>query len=303
MRTVVEVEGLRKRYGEQVVLDGISLSIEQGEIFGILGPNGAGKTALVECISGLRRPDEGRVCVLNLDPRRDGKRIRERVGVQLQQGLLPARITAREAIRLYAAFYPRPRPWEPLLAAWGLAEKADTPFDKLSGGQKQRLFIAMALINNPRVVVLDELTTGLDPQARRTTWAAIEQIRSEGTTVLLVTHFMEEAERLCDRIAVVDRGKLVALDSPRGLLSSQREGTQIRFSAPPDFDVDRLERLPGVQRVFLDGREVVVEGEGQVMAEVATALARQGLAPPDLRTATATLDDLFLTLTGTDRPD
>lgn len=303
MRTVIEVEGVRKRYGAHVALDGISLSIDHGEIFGILGPNGAGKTTLVECITGLRRPDGGSVRVLGLDPQRDGTELKNRVGVQLQQGLLPSRLTVREAVRLYAAFYSSPRQGEPLLQAWGLADKVDTPFDKLSGGQKQRLFIALALINRPEVVVLDELTTGLDPHARRVTWAAIEQIRTEGTTVLLVTHFMEEAEHLCDRVAVVDSGKLVALDSPAGLLNPNGDETRIRFSAPSDFDPTVLERLPGVGRVTRAGRDIVVAGNGSLMAEVATALAGQGLAPPDIRTERATLDDVFLTLTGAEKGD
>ena len=203
---VIEVSDLRKRYGERVAVDGVSFTVEEGEIFGILGPNGAGKTTTVECIAGLRTPDTGEITVLGLDPQRDGAQLRHRLGMQLQESQLPDKLKVGEAVRLYASFYSDPADWRALLAELGLADKENARFGKLSGGQKQRLSIALALVGNPRVAVLDELTTGLDPQARRDTWDLIEQVRARGVTVVLVTHFMDEAERLCDRVALIDAG-------------------------------------------------------------------------------------------------
>jgi ABC-2 type transport system ATP-binding protein len=217
MDDVIAVEGLRKRYGATTAVDGVSLAVAAGEIFGIVGPNGAGKTTTVECLEGLIRPDEGSVRVLGLDPARQGGELRQRVGIQLQHAVLPRRIRVWEALDLYASFYRRVVDPEALLEAWGLAGKRDAMFETLSGGQCQRLFVALALLNEPELVFLDELTTGLDPQARRATWDLVRQIRDRGATVVLVTHFLEEAERLCDRIAVFDEGRIVAVDSPEGL--------------------------------------------------------------------------------------
>jgi ABC-2 type transport system ATP-binding protein len=217
MTTVIEVQHMRKRYGDTAAVDDVSFTVEEGEIFGILGPNGAGKTTTVECIEGLRTPDSGTISVLGLDPIRDRGELRQRVGAQLQDSELPERLRVGEALELYSSFYRKPADWHALMDMLGLAGKRDTRFGKLSGGQKQRLSIALALVGSPRVAVLDELTTGLDPQARRDTWALIEGIRDTGVTILLVTHFMEEAERLCDRVALIDSGKIVALDSPAGL--------------------------------------------------------------------------------------
>jgi ABC-2 type transport system ATP-binding protein len=295
---VIQVAGLRKTYGETVAVDGVSLEIRCGEIFGILGPNGAGKTTTVETMIGLRTPDAGTVRVLGLDPARRGRAVRQRVGIQLQAAALPDRLRVHEALALYAAFYARSVPQGPLLARWGLAEKRDTAFANLSGGQRQRLFIALALINDPEIVVLDELTAGLDPQARRTSWDLVREIRDRGTTVVLVTHAMDEAERLCDRVAVIDRGRVVALDTPAALDRAQQRETRVRFTAPPDYDPAGLLGRPGVRAVERTGAEVVVGGDGFLMAEVASALAAQGHAPPDLRTEQATLEDVFLALTG-----
>src|SRR3984957_18834345 len=217
MPVAIEVQGLRKSYADTIAVHDVSFSVEQGEIFGIVGPNGAGKTTTVECIEGLRSPDGGHITVLGLDPERDRTELRERVGVQLQSADLPDRLRVGEALRLYSSFYSRPADWRELLELLGLTEKEKTPFSRLSGGQRQRLSIALALVGQPEVVVLDELTTGLDPQARRDTWALVEGVRARGATVLLVTHFMEEAERLCDRVAVVDAGRIVALDTPSAL--------------------------------------------------------------------------------------
>jgi ABC-2 type transport system ATP-binding protein len=217
MTTAIEVQGLTKQYAGTTVVRDVSFTVERGEIFGIIGPNGAGKTTTVECIEGLRRPDAGYISVLGLDPGRDRDQLRERLGVQLQDAELPERLRVGEALRLYSSFYSAPADWRALMETLGLTAKEKTPFGKLSGGQRQRLTIALALVGQPEVVVLDELTTGLDPQARRDTWALIEGARDRGTTIVLVTHFMEEAERLCDRIAVIDSGRIVALDTPAAL--------------------------------------------------------------------------------------
>ena len=232
MDDVIAVEGLRKRYGATTAVDGVSLGVAAGEIFGIVGPNGAGKTTTVECLEGLVRPDGGSVRVLGLDPVRQGGELRQRVGIQLQHAVLPRRIRVWETLHLYASFYRRVADPEALLEAWGLAEKREAMFETLSGGQRQRLFVALALLNEPEVVFLDELTTGLDPQARRATWELVRRIRDRGVTVVLVTHFLEEAERLCDRIAVFDAGRIVAVDSPEGLKG--------RFGSPatPGIEID-----------------------------------------------------------------
>ena len=213
---VIEVTDLRKRYGDRAAVDGVSFSVEEGEIFGILGPNGAGKTTTVESIAGLRTPDAGTIRVLGLDPRRDRERLRTLVGVQLQESELPDRMTVREALDLFASFYAEPADPRELIDDLGLADKRDTAYRNLSGGQKQRLSIALALVGRPRIAILDELSTGLDPQARRETWQLIESIRDRGVTVLLVTHLMEEAERLADRVAVFGEGRVIALDTPAG---------------------------------------------------------------------------------------
>ncbi len=220
---VIEVEHLHKRYGDTVAVDDVSFAVEEGEIFGVLGPNGAGKTTTVECIAGLRTAGAGRIDVLGLDPSRDHDALRRVLGVQLQQSRLPDKLQVGEAIELYASFYDEPADGARLLEVLGLDAVRDTRFGKLSGGQQQRLSIALALVGRPRIAILDELTTGLDPQARRDTWALIEDVRAEGVTIVLVTHFMDEAERLCDRLALIDRGRVVAVDSPAGLVAGVAE--------------------------------------------------------------------------------
>ncbi|MEU7993777.1 ABC transporter ATP-binding protein [Micromonospora sp. NPDC049060] len=217
--SVIEVRNLRKQYGDQVAVADVSLSVDEGEIFGLVGPNGAGKTTTVECVEGLRTPDSGTVRVLGLDPYRDRAAVRRKLGIQLQESQLPDRIKVWEALDLYSSFYPHPADWRELMDELGLAAKRNTVFAKLSGGQKQRLSIALALVGNPSVAILDELTTGLDPQARRDTWELVRQVRDRGVTVVLVTHFMDEAERLCDRLAVVVAGRVVVVDTPRNLIA------------------------------------------------------------------------------------
>jgi ABC-2 type transport system ATP-binding protein len=215
----LEITGLRKQYGRKVAVDDLSLRVAEGEIFGILGPNGAGKTTTVECAEGLRRPDGGTVRVFGIDPYRDRREARTLVGAQLQESQLQDKLTVAEAIGLYASFYPRPADTEALLHRLGLTDKRDTRYRRLSGGQKQRLSIALALVGSPRLVVFDELTTGLDPAARRESWRMVEELRDDGITVLLVTHYADEAERLCDRVALIQSGRLAATGTPQDLIS------------------------------------------------------------------------------------
>ncbi|WP_214319009.1 ABC transporter ATP-binding protein [Nonomuraea sediminis] len=294
----IEVRNLHKRYGERVAVDDVSLDVKEGEIFGILGPNGAGKTTTVECIAGLRVPDSGSVKVAGFDPHTERDEVRRVLGVQLQSAALPDKITVEEALDLFASFYPSPAPWPELMDRMGLTGSRRTRFAKLSGGQKQRLSVALALVGNPRIAVLDELTTGLDPQARRDTWELIEQVRDSGVTIVLVTHFMEEAERLCDRLALIDEGKVVAVDSPSGLIERVSAEQRLRFrpSAPLDHAV--LLALPEVTEVSATGGHVVVTGSGNLAQAVTLTLAQHGIVPNDLRIERATLDDAFLALTG-----
>ncbi|GAA2802312.1 ABC transporter ATP-binding protein [Crossiella cryophila] len=298
---VIEVANLHKRYREHTAVADVSFTVERGEIFGILGPNGAGKTTTVECVTGLRERDGGTVRVLGEDPAHGSLALRAALGVQLQQGRLPDKITVWEALDLYASFYPEPASPQRLIEEWGLREKRNTAFRKLSGGQKQRLLIALALIGNPKIAVLDELTTGLDPQARRDTWELVERVRDNGVTVLLVTHFMAEAERLCDRIAVIDQGRVVALDTPGGLVASVRAEVRIRFRPsiplPPGF----LESLPDVSGVDRSGSVITVRGTGNLLHTVTATLARAGIVAEDLRLDQTGLDDAFVALTGTER--
>ncbi|MEV1065849.1 ABC transporter ATP-binding protein [Streptomyces sp. NPDC050263] len=294
---VIEVTDLRKSYDGRAVVDGVSFTVEEGEIFGILGPNGAGKTTTVSCVEGLRAPDAGRVRVTGLDPVADHARVARVLGAQLQQSELQPKLTVREALELYASFYPSPLDWAPLAERLGLAPKLATRFGKLSGGQQQRLFIALALIGDPRVVVLDELTTGLDPRARRDTWELIEDVRASGVTVLLVTHFMEEAQRLCDRIAVIDKGRVLALDTPGGLIRRSAGATVIGFTPSAELDDRELNALPGLVSLdHKDGR-VSLSGTDETVNAVITLLARHRITAHQLRVLDATLDDAFLDLT------
>ncbi|WP_217214144.1 ABC transporter ATP-binding protein [Streptomyces sp. AC550_RSS872] len=295
--SVIEVTNLSKSYGGRTVVNGVSFTVDEGEIFGILGPNGAGKTTTVECVEGLRVPDAGRVRVTGLDPVADHARAARVLGAQLQESELQDKLTVREALELYAAFYEKPADWRPLAERLGLTAKLTTRFGKLSGGQKQRLFIALALIGNPRIVILDELTTGLDPRARRDTWELVEDVRANGVTVLLVTHFMEEAQRLCDRIAVIDKGRVAALDTPAGLIRRSAGGTVISFtpSAPlNDRDLNGLPALASVEHK--DGR-ITLSGTDETVNAVITLLARSHVTAHQLRVSDATLDDAFLDLT------
>jgi len=296
MGAVVTVEYLRKAYGPVVAVDDVSFAVEEGEIFGLLGPNGAGKTTTVECLQGLRRADSGTLRVLGLDPQTQGRELRGRVGSQLQESALPDRIRVWEALDLFGSLTPGAADWRLLLEQWGLAGKRKASFASLSGGQRQRLFVALALVNEPQVVFLDEMTTGLDPAARRVAWELVEAIRSRGTTVVLVTHFMDEAERLCDRLVIVDHGRVVAAGRPQELIDLHAPQVLVRFTSGTD-DLDFLYRVPGVEAVTRRGDRVEVAGTGPVLALVAAALVERGIVPSDLRAARASLEEVFLRLT------
>jgi ABC-2 type transport system ATP-binding protein len=291
----IEVRNLRKRYGETVAVDDVSFSVREGEIFGVLGPNGAGKTTTVECIAGLRTPDSGRLRVLGRDPA--DPELRRLVGVQLQDAALPDRLRVTEALELYGAFYREPEDAEALIEALGLAKVRNSAFGRLSGGERQRLSIALALIGRPRIAILDELTTGLDPQARRATWALIEDIRARGVTILLVTHFMEEAERLCDRVAVIDRGRVAALDAPAALGAKLQREQRLRFRPSAPVSDDALLALADVTGVRREGELIVITGGPSALQNVAASLARDGIVAEGLRVEQATLEDAVVELT------
>ncbi len=296
MEPVVAVSGLAKRYGDWQAVREVSFEVAEGEIFGLLGPNGAGKTTTVECVQGLRGYDAGTVRVLGLDPGTQADRLRPLIGAQLQESALPARITVAEALDLFASLRSGGPPWREVMDQWGLAEKARASYASLSGGQRQRLLVALAVVNAPRLVFLDEMTTGLDPAARRATWQLIGQIRDRGTTVVLVTHFMDEAERLCDRLAVIKQGEVVATGTPGQLVAAHSSGVTVTFSA--DSDVDYLRGLPGVAEVVRRGTAVSVRGESAIVARVGRALSQAGVEPDDMAVLRPGLEDVYLRLVG-----
>jgi len=297
MEKVVEVENLVKRYGEITAVDGISFEVYEGEIFGMLGPNGAGKTTTVECIEGLRIPDRGEIHVLGLRAGLETRAIKARIGVQLQTTALYQRLTVRETLELFASFYPRHRPLDEIIEMAGLTEKANALVKDLSGGQQQRLSVALALVNDPEILFLDEPTTGLDPQARRNTWDLIEAMRAEGKTVFLTTHYMEEAEHLCDRVAIIDQGRIIALDSPEALIKQHFQERAVVFEAE-DVDEEALKSLPGVTHVRHDGTEVTLYTTDAPATLAALVSRDEGEGLADLHVRRATLEDVFLKLTG-----
>ncbi|MEV7109007.1 ABC transporter ATP-binding protein [Streptomyces atroolivaceus] len=296
--TALEVRNLHKRYGHHVAVNDVSFAVEEGEIFGIIGPNGAGKTTTVECIAGLRKPDSGSISVLGIDPAKGRAEVRERLGVQLQESSFPDAIKVAEALELYSSFYRDPADWRELMERVGLTQKRNAHYKALSGGQKQRLSIALALVGNPKVAILDELTTGLDPQARRDTWSLIERVRDTGVTILLVTHFMDEAERLSDRIAVIDGGRVAAVDTPAGLIAQASAVQQVRFRMRQPLDKGVLTELPDVTDVEITEGRWLVTGRGQLLSSVAGALARAQVVAEDLRVDQRNLDDAFAAFTG-----
>ncbi|KGM13120.1 ABC transporter ATP-binding protein [Cellulomonas bogoriensis] len=295
---VLEIEDLRKVYGGRAVVDGVSLTVDPGEIVGVLGRNGAGKTTTVECGIGLRRPDGGRVRVLGVDPRAERARVQQVIGVQLQRTHVHMSLTVTELVHMYRSFYRDGLDPDALVERLGLTEARDTRAENLSGGQLQRLSIALALVGRPRLAVLDELTTGLDPAARRGMWGLIEEMRDDGIAVLLVSHVMEEAERLSDRIAVIDAGKVVALDTPAGLIARVDGADAVTFRVHAPLQPTILTDLPGVDEVSVDGEHVRVAGPGNLVTAVTQTLMQHAIPATDFRTRTATLDDAFLQLTG-----
>ena len=297
MQNVIEVEHLCKTYGSLAAVDDVSFTVRKGEIFGLLGRNGAGKTTTVECLQGLRKASGGSLKVLGLNPATEADALRRRIGCQLQESALPHRIKVWEALSLFASLTPGKTDWRKLMSEWGLEEKSNSTFATLSGGQRQRLFVALALVNEPEVVFLDEMTTGLDPAARRVAWDLIRQIRERGATVILVTHFMDEAECLCDRLAVIDKGRVIALDTPRGLIGSYAGELRVIFTTDAT-DIGWLRNVEGVNRVERDGPRVTVFGRGAVLARAAASLVEHGIVPEDLHTEQPSLEDVFLKITG-----
>ena len=294
-RPVVEVRGLEKRYGSTTVVRGISFSVRQGELFGLLGSNGAGKTTTVEILQGLRSADGGSVSVLGLDPQVAGDRLRRLVGAQLQDAALPERMRVGEALGLFASLHPSPRPLDELAEEWQLTHLWRRAFGGLSGGERQRLFVALALVGRPELVFLDELTQNLDPVSRRHTWDVVRRVRDTGTTVVLVTHDVEEAERLCDRIVVMHQGSVVADGTPSAIVSSLGGAATVSFT-DPDFDLRRLDDVPGLARVSRRGPVVDVIGSGPILAHVGARLVELGRPPLDLRVHQPTLEDRFVDL-------
>lgn len=292
----VIVDGLVKRYGSQTAVDNVSFAIQEGEIFGIIGPNGAGKTTTVECISGLRTPDSGSIRIYGLSPEHDRDRIREFVGVQLQESALPPRLKVGEALELFASFYRSPAQPAEVLESLGIGHLKRAAFKSLSGGQKQRLSIALALVGNPKIAILDELTTGLDPEARRGTWELIDRMKHRGVTVILVTHYMDEAETLCDRVALISRGRLLALDTPEAIAAQAGTNT-LRFVPSQPVGDEALFAVSGVRQVERKGPYVTVSGSGDLAASLINALAARGIQVSELEARGGNLDDAFIKLT------
>jgi len=299
-RAVIQVAGVRKTYGSTVAVDDVSFEVNDGEIFGLIGPNGAGKTTSMECIEGLRTPDRGKISVLGLDPFRDVYKLQDRIGVQLQQAQLQKRIKVWEAVDLWASLFKKKTiDGERLLEQLSLADKRNAWFMTLSGGQKQRLFIALALINDPEVVFLDELTTGLDPQARRAIWELVRGIRERGKTVFLTTHLMEEAERLCDRVAIIEHGRIIDIDTPASLVNRHCPERSVVLATTEPAAEERLRTIPRVDTVTCKDSQFTIRGRGdELVTDVIHCLSENHIRVTDFRTILPNLEDVFLKLTG-----
>ena len=296
---VISVQQLQKRYGATIAVNDVSLDVVDGEIFGLIGPNGAGKTTTMECLQGLRRQDRGTITVLGLDPHRDSAALRQRIGVQHQEAHLQKRIKVWEAVDLWSSLYSSSVDGDALLERLGLDSKRNAWFMTLSGGQKQRLFIALALIHEPEVVFLDELTTGLDPQARRAIWELVLGIRKRGTTVFLTTHLMEEAERLCDRVAIIEHGRVIEMGTPAELVQKHCPQRSVVFTSDADGVAERLARVPGAKATTSSGVTHTLTGEGDdFVTDVIAFIAREAIHVRGFRTEIPTLEDVFLKLTG-----
>jgi len=297
MAQAITVERLRKTYRDVVAVDDASFEVQDNEIFGIVGPNGSGKTTTVECLQGLRVPTSGTMRVLGLDPREQGEALRHRIGSQLQESALPERIKVWEALDLFAAAAPGRRDWRESATDWGIYDRRNAAFANLSGGQRQRLFIALALIRKPELVFLDEMTTGLDPAARREAWSLVKSVRDSGATIVLVTHFMDEAEHLCDRVGVFKHGRVVAIDTPAALMLRHAGMRTVTFSCQ-EPELSWLAEVPGVESVERHGSQLAVRGGGALLAHVAAALVSRGIAPADLRVDIPKLEDAYMSLVG-----
>ncbi|MGP5636905.1 ABC transporter ATP-binding protein [Corynebacterium variabile] len=299
MKNVVSCAAVSRNFGSFTALEDVSFKVREGEIFGVVGPNGAGKTTLLNCLEGLDRPSSGHVEVLGCDPIKDQHSLAQQIGVQLQSAALPPRLTVQDALELYSALYERPRPWRELLKDLGIKDKANARVDRLSGGERQRVFVALALINRPQLAFLDELTTALDPQSRRNMWDTVEHVRDSGATVVLTTHYMEEAERLCDRVAIIDHGRLVALDTVASLIQQHAGETTAKLilSASPSAEFD-LNGVPGVTSARTEGRELTIRGAADGLQGVLAALAAHRITVASMSTTTPGLEDVFLALTG-----
>jgi ABC-2 type transport system ATP-binding protein len=300
VNAVIEVSGFRKTYGSTVAVDDVSFDVREGEIFGLIGPNGAGKTTTMECVEGIRSRDRGVITVLGLDPVRDVYKLQQRIGVQLQQAQLQKRIKVWEAVHLWASLYRKPASdGERLLQQLGLAEKRNAWFMTLSGGQKQRLFIALALINDPELVFLDELTTGLDPQARRAIWDLVRGIRARGKTVFLTTHLMEEAERLCDRVAIIEHGRIIDIDTPERLVVRYCPQRTVLVTTGDPAAEARFRAIAGAESVVRENGRITIRGSGDgFVTAVIQCLSESRTQVSDFRTVHPTLEDVFLRLTG-----
>ena len=295
----IHVSGIRKTYGTHVAVDDVSFEVRSGEIFGLIGPNGAGKTTTMECVEGLRTPERGTISVLSLDPFRHVYQLQDRIGVQLQEAQLQKRIKVWEALHLWASLYPNPADGDRLLEQLGLTEKRNAWFMTLSGGQNQRLFIALALINDPELVFLDELTTGLDPQARRAIWELVRGIRDRGKTVFMTTHLMEEAERLCDRVAIMEHGRIIDIDSPSGLVARHCPQRTVVLATDDETAQERFRAIPRVETVTRRDGRLTIQGSGDdLVTEVIHCLSEHRINVTEFRTVLPNLEDVFLKLTG-----
>jgi ABC-2 type transport system ATP-binding protein len=298
-RRAIQVSGIRKTYGAMVAVSDVSFDVSEGEIFGLIGPNGAGKTTTMECVEGVRRPDQGTISILGLDPFRDVYQVQNRIGVQLQQAQLQKRIKVWEAVDLWASLYPKAVDGDRLLEQLGLSDKRNAWFMMLSGGQKQRLFIALALINDPEVVFLDELTTGLDPQSRRAIWELVRDIRDRGKTVFMTTHLMEEAERLCDRVAIIEHGKIIDIGRPEELVRRHCPVRTVLLATDNALAEEHLRTIPSSETVTRQDSRFTIQGRGDdFVTEVIHCLSENRIRVTDFRTVLPNLEDVFLQLTG-----
>jgi ABC-2 type transport system ATP-binding protein len=296
---IIQVADFKKKYGSLTAVDGISFNVKEGEIFGIVGPNGAGKTTTVECLEGLRERTSGDISILGLDPIKNAKKLKNKMGIQLQESMLPDRMKAWEALDLFASLFDHSIPWKPLVVELGLEDKMNAYFDNLSGGQKQRLSIAMSLVNDPEIVFFDELTTGLDPQARRTIWEMVEKVRDKGKTVILVTHFMEEAERLCDRVAIIDHGKIIALDSPRNLIKNLKKHYTVKFTSTAKDLEEVLQSNNSIMNCTSKGERYLLDvAHIKDVATIINLLSDREIEFDDFAILQPNLEDVFIELTG-----